>query len=192
MSTTTSFHETLGTPSFHQTLVDQAYDIWKVNPGWSYDHFISTLEDPHHSAVLLGNMNYQVSNGGWRQWHDNGYSSQAEALTRVLESIVEVCPLASEIIRMVECSENCAAVGENLSQLDFLQYEGEAEYLDREAYEGAFEEAFEPTEEMDKTYYRIDHDFMTQVEVWLRQREGEEIPEAVKDSYNQSLMWTPT
>lgn len=38
-----------------------------------------------NAAVMLGNMHYQICNGGWEQWHGNRYSYAAPALLQLLD-----------------------------------------------------------------------------------------------------------
>jgi len=59
----------------HQTLMDEVYAYW--NEGLDDRTRISSAEHfgpLHVIAVRLGNFNYQVGNGGTRQWVDNGYA----------------------------------------------------------------------------------------------------------------------
>lgn len=58
----------------HQILMNAAYDLWKKNTDWDKDAFFDRLDYPMRLAVALGNLNYQVENGGFGQWHDNGYA----------------------------------------------------------------------------------------------------------------------
>lgn len=72
-----------------QTLMDGAYDRWQQSgkdgqKQWSYDQFLANLDAKERQAVLLGNMNYQIGNGGVQQWVDNGYACNAADLLVVL------------------------------------------------------------------------------------------------------------
>ena len=61
----------------HQTLMDEVYDYW--NEGLEDRTRISSAEHfgpLHVIAIRLGNFNYQVGNGGTRQWVDNGYAQE--------------------------------------------------------------------------------------------------------------------
>lgn len=66
-----------------QLLMDKAYDTWQGS-GWSYGEFLSTLDAKSRQAVLLGNMNYQIHNGGVTQWVDNGYGCYANEVLDIL------------------------------------------------------------------------------------------------------------
>lgn len=41
-------------------------------------------------AVFLASMNYQVENGGWKQWMDNGYSGDGVVLLPMLEAAADL------------------------------------------------------------------------------------------------------
>jgi len=74
----------------HQKLMNEAYDRWQKEGdlgGLNYNEFISRLDKPHRNAVLLGNLNYQVQNGGFRQWVGNGYATEAHQILDLLKKI---------------------------------------------------------------------------------------------------------
>jgi hypothetical protein len=71
------------TKDLHQTLMTQAHTKWNTDT-MTYNDFISSLPKNERYAVLLGNMNYQVCNGGWIQWCDNGYCTELMALRKIL------------------------------------------------------------------------------------------------------------
>ena len=71
------------TKDLHQTLMDQSYAKWDDNTA-TYNDFIASLPKNERYAVLLGNMNYQVCNGGWIQWCDNGYCTELMAIRKIL------------------------------------------------------------------------------------------------------------
>lgn len=55
-----------------QKLMDEAYSRWDAATMDRTD-FWDQLSPDERTAVFLGNLNYQVENGGWCQWADNGY-----------------------------------------------------------------------------------------------------------------------
>ena len=57
-----------------QAIMDAAYEKWRTDRGMSYRTFLQSLNPTEQIAVRLGNLNYQVGNGGFRQWVDNGYA----------------------------------------------------------------------------------------------------------------------
>ena len=49
-----------------QNLMDEAYLKWKkINNDWNLKDFDLSLDYKHRNAVLFGNLNYQVENGGF-------------------------------------------------------------------------------------------------------------------------------
>lgn len=69
-----------------QKLMDEVYSKWNTEECRSMDRLevIENFFTPlHRAAVQLGNMNYQVNNGGWSQWHLNGYSEDMEDLIEI-------------------------------------------------------------------------------------------------------------
>jgi hypothetical protein len=60
-----------------QGILNKAYNRWQ--PGGEHEGkdmgaFVSALEEPERMATVLGKFNQQVTNGGVRQWIDNGYA----------------------------------------------------------------------------------------------------------------------
>jgi len=66
--------------SIHQKLMNKAYDLWSTEEGkeLNYSDFLDVVSDKfgklYSNAVITGNLNYQVENGGFSQWHYNDYS----------------------------------------------------------------------------------------------------------------------
>ena len=62
-----------------QHLMNQVYTSWQylglktTSANYGKHQVINLFTDLHRTAVVLGNFNYQVGNGGIRQWIDNGY-----------------------------------------------------------------------------------------------------------------------
>lgn len=130
-----------------QKLMDQAYDRWTKGDlkSLSYSEFIDELDPLHRKAVLLGNLNYQVNNGGFSQWIGNDYAQQA---TRVLSVLKEIN------------TPNCNKVAELVKQI-----------IPRLNHSGKLD-ANEPDEEqsldgLDKVFYAL-KDFPEDVEAFLR------------------------
>ncbi len=71
-----------------EDLVNKAYTRWQKGGDLeevSSEEFLDELDPLTRKAVILGNLNYQVGNGGFVQWVDNGYAScQMVQLKRIL------------------------------------------------------------------------------------------------------------
>ena len=69
--------------SVWQSLMDYAYEKRADNK----HEFMASLQGVERAAVLLGNLNYQVENGGIQQFVDNGYGCYVQQLLGVLADI---------------------------------------------------------------------------------------------------------
>lgn len=87
-----------------QRLMDAAYDRWKAHEGWRYENMLLTASGAERMAVLLGNLNYQVENGGFTQWVDNGYALKGQEVVLILRQLAEEenCPIANELADKIE------------------------------------------------------------------------------------------
>lgn len=79
----------------HERLMNEAYDNGKHA---TYEAFLDTLDMPHRRAVVLGNLNYQVENGGFSQWILNGYSGGSVCLFSALTKIGTPAALAVKLL----------------------------------------------------------------------------------------------
>jgi hypothetical protein len=76
--------------SLHQKLMDEAYAEFKKHEDWGMDEFYFHIDGLHRIAVALGNLNYQVCNGGFSQWSFNGYQELSLPTLRVVrKDIIE-------------------------------------------------------------------------------------------------------
>jgi hypothetical protein len=69
-----------------QKLMTEAYERWRETPQWTMQAFWDQLSDEERYAVFIGNMNYQVENGGWIQWVDNRYGNE-----ETCQYLIEAC-----------------------------------------------------------------------------------------------------
>ncbi len=111
-----------------QAVLDVFYKDWQENKFTSYGEMISVAEkeNPRFAlCILLGKLNYQVNNGGFIQYFDNGYASSRERTEDVedfdlLEKTVklareflggdfpEICTLLEEVYDSIDYSyETC-------------------------------------------------------------------------------------
>jgi len=173
---------------FHQTVMGEAYELWQENRDWRYPEFVSKLNALQKAAVLLGNLNYQVENGGWTQWGPvNNYMACADEVLEVLRDMAATCPLAPTVAKMVRDLVKAHEEAESLSQSDFTAeafgYDEDDEdfysHDEVEAYEDAVDECYCCCDGNDDLYYKINDDFMVQSEVYLRRLAGQDIPEDV-------------
>ena len=69
--------------------MEKSYKKFEKNKSWSLDEFYFNLEPLEKRAVALGNLNYQVGNGGFTQWIDNNYASVSISALRFIMSEVD-------------------------------------------------------------------------------------------------------
>lgn len=91
-----------------QPIMDAAYAKWSDN--WTQRFFWMNLTYIEKVAVFVGNLNYQVENGGFYQWVDNRYSECLPELKIILDEIgtptakrvKQLARAAVEIVRELE------------------------------------------------------------------------------------------
>lgn len=96
-----------------QALMDEAYADWQKEENRGKDKWdiLGGFSEAHHVAVVLGNFNYQVENGGISQWIYNGYfHDDADRLIKYLEI-------------GAESDERCRTILKSITTLD--QYANE-------------------------------------------------------------------
>ncbi len=133
--------------SYHQQLMDKAYDRYEK---LSKEDFWDQLDAEERVAVAIGNMNYQIENGGFIQWFDNRYATKEtiKFIKRVLNHINQkTCLQVIDLIKRFE------AILPDLEEM---------------AEDGECEDAYTFTECLDKDYYKINDAFMEEVEQALK------------------------
>ena len=76
-----------------QGLMNDFYNEWQKDENKSKDKWdiLENFSTAHQIAVIFGNFNYQVGNGGIEQWVYNGYFyNDAEKFTEHLETGAEI------------------------------------------------------------------------------------------------------
>jgi len=142
----------------HQELMDQAYQKWQNN-NWTKQKFWNHLDFLERVAVFTGNLNYQVENGGFAQWFDNGYGDSTDQLVSILtedigtETALKVSGLIETALSRQEYDdEECdCCTGRCWHEDD--ECECECSYSDYD--------------DLDKEFYKINEQFLADVEEWL-------------------------
>ena len=142
----------------HQQLMDEAYDKWRNNKNWDYNEFVDELDIKHALAVLTGDLNYQVKNGGFSQWYFNDYASEAQRLLTLLSFYKEE-PVIAEVIQLVEkavriIDEYEIGIIRVTSKRDYYAYE--IEELNNEMQDKC--------DELTDKYFKITNEFMKVME----------------------------
>ena len=132
--------------------MDQAYDRWTAENDrrMSKQDFWDQLDAKERIAVFTGNLNQQVCNGGFEQWADNGYA-EPEVVTFLLR-----------LLRRMD-TETSHAVADLITEFQLLREEyGQTDngHYDEEMAE----ELAERTDPLDTVYYKINDQFLAEVD----------------------------
>jgi len=123
----------------HRSAV-QAY-----TPGMGKEAHLNTLQPAMRAAYLIGTLNYQVTNGGFMQWIDNGFGTP--------ENVEELRVLMLQI-----GTQSSLAIFEMLKLLDT-----------DDLYDVTIRDNREGLEELDRTYYNLTEVvWLAQVNAWLK------------------------
>jgi hypothetical protein len=91
-----------------QALMNQAYDRYEANNNWDRIEFVQQLRGNECFVVPLGNLNYQVENGGFSQWASNGYND-ADSVMLLKFALRQInTPAALKVLSLVEQFEQMA------------------------------------------------------------------------------------
>lgn len=163
MTDTTSKH-----PAFDR-LMSQAYDRYQANQSqfpydpevgysqegrWSPKEFRNQLVGMEVLAIPLGNFTYQVQNGGFDQWHGNGYSTSRAEVKTALRMIGSLAAMTT--LELLEKFERLA------SDLD-VDLDNQNSY----AHESD-EDQWQTTEnDLCKAFYEIDDQLLDDAEAFF-------------------------
>lgn len=140
-----------------QNLMDRSYAKWENTV--PYRRFLLSLDSVERKAVILGNFNYQVLNGGLQQWVDNGYASgSGRDLLAILEEIgTEV---SEKILKIVK--QTLQYVNTDMEKFGF----GEDYW--NEPWDGEEPPAcYETVDKLTDEFYKISDDFEHDVGKYL-------------------------
>jgi hypothetical protein len=124
-----------------QDVMDSAYKKWV--PDTSYYDFLLSLTPTERAIVVIGNLNYQVENGGFSQWKDNRYNDGAEFLFHALKEVGT--PLAKQVEDLVTKYLDSEPDNSSWDEDDSWNEGGDGDGLDSE-------------------FYKINSDFMKEVQ----------------------------
>lgn len=134
-----------------QKLMDGAYDRWQEHKGWTKQDFWDDLDRDERVAVMLGNLNYQVQNGGFSQWWCNGYATPAN-MDFIIRTCGRIGTKSSTVVAGLVAQAR-DAFGDNTTD----------DGLDEDEYE----ELSVTLDPLDTAYYAIDEEFVADVETFL-------------------------
>jgi hypothetical protein len=114
-----------------QALVDEVYSEWQKeeNRGKSKWDILAGFPAAHQIAVVFGNFNHQVENGGLEQWIYNGYfHDDAEKLTEYLEAGAELDDRCEEILDRIYKLDQCARETDCDREGNYRDPDGDGDY----------------------------------------------------------------
>ncbi|MCK9541063.1 MAG: DMP19 family protein [Novosphingobium sp.] len=154
-------------PSIHQNLMDEAYDLYQKpeNENWSEQEFLDNLpSQAHKDAVVLGNLNYQVENGGFLQWWDNGYGERDYnyLVTTLLPSIgTETANVVKDLVK--QSKKNLESIKNTEQDLQWGHYSTDEE---ADAAQEEIDNLYADNS-LDYKYYEINKTFLDDVANYL-------------------------
>lgn len=138
-----------------QELMDAAYDKWENKSRVTYPEFVSNLSFKEKCAVLTGNFNYQVHNGGIHQWIFNGYAVEINRMIDILEIIDgQFSNKLQEILEILE-----PYINKNPDEINYLLIEETAE--DEE------HPLFEDIDAMTNEFYSFSKEWKEEIENFI-------------------------
>lgn len=141
---------------------------------WSYEQFIESIQKPFHKdVILLGNFNYQVCNGGFMQWIDNGYSAHHERLTDIFDDIAKFAdeqhPKNCVIGELTSIFEEVTGILNDDGEIDYPEFRNTncEDFWKSVLEEGAAEELKKLTERFNKIHEQLEKDFAWYIDAHL-------------------------
>ena len=136
--------------SFLQFVMDESYKKWE--DGLDREDFLNKLTDYEKIAVMFGNFNYQVENGGLCQWYNNNYSEDLGSLYNFLED----CDY-SQKYRFIQILDDFSYVRIAIKELE----------RDNDWYDKDCQTRLQSLKYYDKEYYAIQEDWKNYFENYL-------------------------
>lgn len=151
----------------HQELMDSAYE--KFSDNLNTAEWMTLLTEQEKKAVVVGNLNYQVENGGFVQWVDNGYYLDSEILKKVLTDMDT--ENSKKILKMVE--EVLAETNPNAKRIGFFGSYWLSDVENDDVYDEDEDSSFDnmPSHSsfnnLDEEYYTLNEKFMEEFELFI-------------------------
>jgi len=156
--------------SVHQKLMNKAYELWSTEKGknLNYSNFLDlvmdTYGDLYFYSVITGNLNYQVENGGFSQWHFNEYSITLEDLINFFEinfknnkTIEKVKIILNDISELIDWFDRGRSIIKNI------------DYEFRDFFSDKLEEQLnDDLNNIDQKYYEINENLNEVLEEYFK------------------------
>lgn len=143
----------------HQQLMNKSYEYWEENNHiLTYEQFLKQLEKElgviYKQAVITGNLNYQVENGGFQQWKDNDYYITLDDLINFFKSFTNDNIINNIIYILEDVKEEIDWHDEGMKLLENI--ENSISYFDIWC-NSLDDELCKNLEVRDKNYYKINN-----------------------------------
>lgn len=139
----------------HQDLMDSSYAVWQAHKEWSKEDFWRSMNYQCKVAVSLGNLNYQVCNGGFEQWKFNGY---AETHLGFLMNLL--CNLDSKkyplLTRIGEMLEKSDPIFDEIDELESHRRDGFDNDEEEDDFNDDIEYQYNKLDKFDSEYYKME------------------------------------
>lgn len=143
---------------FHQAIMDVCYDEWNAHDGeWTRADMLewAKLAIGRYAklAVMLGNYNYQVENGGHSQYFENGYASATHrGCWSDRYTDIGNHGLMIDMMRELGLDKRptCARAVEIMERMSVPAHDSD-------------DETYDALGELDREYYEISDDFMVEL-----------------------------
>lgn len=169
---------TTETISLLQVRINKAFEvIGDANSKDEYIKKIGELDKPHKAATIFKDFHYQVCNGGFTQWMENGYAadSSVDSLLKYFQEIGTKSSLAA-----VDLLESFKDINESRTEdlANAKEYPDQDLYEDEDEYSYAcadidLEEQYneklyyDACNKLDISYYKLDDQLLIDFDVWL-------------------------
>lgn len=142
-----------------QGRIDYAHVFWQLDDCDFKEILQKFAKEPDVvDAMVLGKLNYQVENGGFSQWHDNGYS---KAMKETLAAIKKIgTETATKVYELVD------SMNDELEGLEKAR-----RHYDNDRFRSDDDEEPEldgtGLDNLDKKYYELNKQFMLDIEAYF-------------------------
>jgi len=152
-----------------QKLMNDVYDFWNMEQNQYLpkkkmrEVMPKVLSKKHLTALKIGNLNYQVENGGFKQWYDKGYADLdlcgllkfLEQIKGRRESIDKVHQILSKFSKYLEDYEEILSETRKLSV-----FWGYTEMFE----DRLLEHFYRWIQELSEEYYKVNEKFLKDLE----------------------------
>lgn len=158
---------------FRKQLREVAYKLWEKESNLKYYSFLNLVEDElgliYLYAVIFDDLDNQVYNGGFTQWHDNKYSCSLEDLIYFYSNnfcnnkiINELLHILNDVQEILEWYEDGKIEAKNLSE-DYRNI----------LIDSLYDKFQDMTTESNSQYYNIRDKVNEETEIYFKNKSAE-------------------